>query len=77
MLQQQLQIAPRNEVQSLDQFLRLSPPSFRGESDPKKADLWIVEMEKKFKVMRCLKEERVNLATYMFQGQAEYWWHAL
>ena len=27
--------------------------------------------------MRCPEEEKVNLATYMFQGQAEYWWKAL
>ena len=34
-------------------------------------------MEKKFKVMRCPKEEKVNLATYMFQGHADYSWQAL
>ena len=68
---------PCNEVQSLDQFLRLSPSSFKGESDPKKANLWIVEVEKKFRVMRCPEEEKVNLATYMFQGHVEYWWQAL
>ena len=27
--------------------------------------------------MRCLEEEKVNLATYMFQGQVKYWWQAL
>ena len=34
-------------------------------------------MEKKFKVMRCPEEEKVNLATYMFQEHAKYWWQAL
>ena len=61
----------------MDQFLHLSPPSFICESDPEKANLSIVEMDKKFKVMRCPKEEKVNLATYMFQGQVKYWWQAL
>ena len=27
--------------------------------------------------MRCLEEEKVNLATYVLQGQAEFWWQAL
>ena len=48
-----------------------------GENDPEKADFWIFEMEKKFKVMRCPKEEKVNMAIYMLQGQADYWWQAL
>ena len=27
--------------------------------------------------MRCPEEEKMNLATYMLQGQAECWWQAL
>ena len=27
--------------------------------------------------MKCLEEEKVNLATYVLQGQAEFWWQAL
>ena len=61
----------------MDQFLHLATLSFKGESDLKKADLWIMEIEKKFKVMRYPEEEKVNLSTYMFQGHAEYWWWAL
>ena len=56
----------------MDHFLHLSPPSFRDESDLEKVDYWIAEMEKKFKVMKCLEEEKVNLATYVLQGQVEF-----
>ena len=76
-LQQQLQIVSHYEIRGLDQFLCLVPPSFVGEGSPDKADFWIFEIEKKFKVMRCLEEEKVNLAAYMLQGRADCWWQAL
>ena len=63
--QQQLQASPYIEAPRLDQFLRLSPPYFRGGNDPEVADFWILEIEKKFQTMRCPKEEKVNLAVYM------------
>ena len=49
----------------MDKFLRLAPPSFKGESDPEIVDVWLNELEKKFKVMRCPDEDKVNLAAYM------------
>ena len=58
-------------------FFAFHLSSFKDESDPEMVEFWIVEMEKKFKVMRYPEEEKVNLATYMFQGQVEYWWQAL
>ena len=48
-------------------------PSFVGEGGPDKADFWIFEIEKKFKVMRCPEEEKVNLTAYMLQGRDECW----
>ena len=63
--QQHLQAAPRIEASRLDQFLRLSPPYFRGGNDLEVVDFWISDMEKKFQAMRCPEEEKVNLAVYM------------
>ena len=31
-------------------------------------------MEKAFRVLRCIEEEKVNYATYMLQGDAYDWW---
>ncbi|MQL91791.1 hypothetical protein Taro_024403 [Colocasia esculenta] len=44
----------------MERFKRMSPPSFKGESDP-----------------LCADDDRVTLATYMLQEQAEVWWSSL
>ena len=72
-LQQQLQLqaGPRVKAPKLDQFLRLSPPCFKGGNDPEAADFWISEIKKKFRTMRCPEEEKVTLAVYMLQERAD------
>ena len=57
--------AVRERPSSLDRFLRLTPPYFKGESEPDAVDFWIAEVEKKFRVMDCPEEEKVKLATYV------------
>ena len=59
------QEAARERPSSLDQFLRLAPPSFKGESGPDVVDFWISEVEKKFRVIDYPEEEKVKLATYL------------
>ena len=36
-----------------------------------------MELEKKFRVMKCPDEEKTELATYMLQGPAAIWWASL
>ena len=61
----------------LDRFLKLAPSPFKGERDPDIGEVWISELEKKFRVMKCPKEEKTELAAYMLQGPAEIWWASL
>ena len=70
---QQAREGSRFEGSCIEKFLKLAPPSFKGESDLEIADAWLSELKKKFRMMRCLDEEKVNLATYMLQGQADVW----
>ena len=58
-------VAHREGPSSLDHFLRLAPPPFKGESRLDIADFWIAEVEKKFRVMNCEEEDKVRLATYL------------
>ena len=58
----------------LNQFRKANPPSFLGEHDPIKAERWVMQLEKIFGVIECTTEQRVSLATYMLEGEAEYWW---
>ena len=38
------------------------------------AEQWIRQIEKIFEVQDCTTDQRVALATYMLEGEAELWW---
>ncbi|MQL75077.1 hypothetical protein Taro_007452 [Colocasia esculenta] len=52
----------------MEQFKRMSPPSFKGESDPLLAESWMREIEKIFWAFRCAEDDKVTLATHMLQA---------
>src|SRR5262249_25847810 len=58
----------------LDRFRRLGPPSFKGESNPDVAEGWVRAVEKIFRAIRCTEEEKVDLATFTLQDDADAWW---
>ncbi|MQL76719.1 hypothetical protein Taro_009109 [Colocasia esculenta] len=49
----------------MERFKRMSPPSFKGESDRLLAESWMREIEKIFRAIRCAEDDKVTLATYM------------
>ncbi|MQL75014.1 hypothetical protein Taro_007382 [Colocasia esculenta] len=61
----------------MEKFKRMAPPSFKGESDPLLAESWMREIEKIFQAIRCAKDDKVTLATYMLQERADVWWSSL
>ncbi|MQL71406.1 hypothetical protein Taro_003734 [Colocasia esculenta] len=61
----------------MERFKRMTPPSFKGESDPLLAESWMREIEKIFRAIRCPDEDKVTLATYMLQERADVWWSSL
>ncbi|MQL84675.1 hypothetical protein Taro_017183 [Colocasia esculenta] len=82
-LQAQVQAqAPAQEagfggVSMMETFRRMTPPFFKGESDPILAKSWLWETEKIFHAIRCAEEERVTLATYMLQECGDVWWSSV
>jgi len=56
------------------QFNKLQPPKFQGGSDPLKYEEWVRRLENLFEMMECPERYKVALATYQFEGEAEYWW---
>ncbi|MQL93980.1 hypothetical protein Taro_026629, partial [Colocasia esculenta] len=76
-LQAQVQVqarAPAQEaifggVPMMERFRRMTPPFFKGESDPILVESWLRETEKIFRALRCAEEERVTIATYMLQAK--------
>ncbi|MQL75995.1 hypothetical protein Taro_008375, partial [Colocasia esculenta] len=47
----------------MERFKRMSPPSFKGESDPLLAESWMREIERIFWAIRCADDDKVTLAT--------------
>ena len=60
----------------MEQFQKLRPPSFKGESKPELAESWLEEMEKIFNAIQCPEEDKVRLAIFMLQDHAYIWWKA-
>ncbi|MQL73230.1 hypothetical protein Taro_005577 [Colocasia esculenta] len=61
----------------MERFKRMSPLSFKGESDPLLAESWMREIEKIFRAIRCAEDDKVTLATYMLQERSDVWWSSL
>ncbi|MQL71814.1 hypothetical protein Taro_004129 [Colocasia esculenta] len=47
---------------------------FLGQPDPNAARAWLDAVERTFRSMECVSEERVLLASYQLQAQALTWW---
>ncbi|MQL96859.1 hypothetical protein Taro_029538, partial [Colocasia esculenta] len=60
----------------LREFLQFQPPQFLGQPDPDVARAWLDAVERTFRSMECVPEERVLLASYQLQAQALTWWSA-
>lgn len=58
----------------LGEFRKVNPPSFAGSSNPTVGQKWIKQLEKIFHVMKCTPEQKLTLAIYKLEGEAEYWW---
>ncbi|XP_073219686.1 uncharacterized protein [Cicer arietinum] len=61
-------------ARALNEFRRHDPPKFKGEHDSIKADLWLQEIKKIFEILHCPDNAKVEYATYLMIGEAEYWW---
>ncbi|MQL78497.1 hypothetical protein Taro_010925, partial [Colocasia esculenta] len=58
----------------LREFLQFQPPQILGQPDPDAARAWLDAVERTFRSMECVPEERVLLASYQLQAQALTWW---
>ncbi|MQM06415.1 hypothetical protein Taro_039238 [Colocasia esculenta] len=66
-------------VPMMERFSTMTPPIFKGESDPILAESWLRETEKIFPTIRCAEEESVTLASYMLhvKEHADAWWSSV
>ena len=78
-LEQKVQIfplTPRDPTSVLfKQFRQLSPPVFKGTTNPFNAEAWIKKMENIFNTVGCLGNQRMTFATFMLEGEGvNRWW---
>src|ERR1044072_807656 len=62
------------QTRGLNDFKRQGPPKFSGGFDPEEADSGLQELEKIFTFLHTPAEKKVDYATYLLTGEAEYWW---
>lgn len=62
---------------ALREFLRQHPPTFQGSSNPLDADIWIRMVRKICGGMGIAEDLRVDLATYLLEGEADHWWDSV
>ena len=55
-------------------FNSLRPPTFDGTGDFSSAENWIANIKDKFQILRAPEENKVELATQLFEGHARFWW---
>ncbi|KAK8928667.1 hypothetical protein KSP39_PZI017870 [Platanthera zijinensis] len=55
----------------------MRPPIFRGGVTPMETEDWLKRIELIFKAMRCPENRKVELVTFLFEGEANRWWDSL
>ncbi|XP_058764801.1 uncharacterized protein LOC131638266 [Vicia villosa] len=63
-----------DEYGALWKFQRKNPPIFEGEHEPDKAQAWLKEIEKIFRVMNYTDAQRVQFGTHMLEKELEDLW---
>ncbi len=62
---------------ALERFRKLQPPSFSGGNAPKKAEDWMLDLEKFFTALNLADDEKVNLAAFQLTREASRWYTGL
>ena len=62
---------------TITNLIELNPSSFKGTRDPVVAKEWIQRLEKLFEILQCMDKQKVELAVYMLEGEADNWWNGM
>ncbi|XP_028123199.1 uncharacterized protein LOC114320263 [Camellia sinensis] len=56
------------------EFKKMKPPLFNGGIEPMKAEAWVLGIEKLFEVFPCTEAQKVQLAAFTLEDEAQRWW---
>ncbi|XP_057723812.1 uncharacterized protein LOC130939743 [Arachis stenosperma] len=63
-------------LMTLATFLKVNPPTFRGSTNPTKADHWFQALEHALQAQHVPLNQYVEFAAYQLAGEAQPWWQA-
>ncbi|KAL4381727.1 hypothetical protein AHAS_Ahas04G0162400 [Arachis hypogaea] len=66
----------RSAPMTLETFLKVHPPIFRGSTNPTEADNWFQAMERALQAQHVPKNQYVEFAAYQLREEAQHWWQA-
>src|SRR4051812_29625716 len=64
----------RNELVTLNDFIRLHPPVFSYSTEPLDADDWLRSIERKLQAGHVADGDKVNYTAYHLEGASSSWW---
>ena len=65
---------PRNDLVSINEFIKLYPPKFNHSVEPLDADDWLRSITHKLRSANVAKADKVTYAAYHLEGPASLWW---
>ena len=65
---------PRNDLVSINDFIKLYPPKFNHSVEPLDADDWLRSITHKLRSANVAEADKVTYATYHLEGPASFWW---
>ena len=64
----------RNDVVSINDFIKMCPPKFHHSTEPLDADDWLRSITHKLHSARVAEADKVIYAAYHLEGPASLWW---
>ena len=65
---------PRNDLVSINDFIKLYPPNFNHSVEPLDADDWLRSITHKLRSANVAEADKVTYAAYHLEGPASLWW---
>ncbi|XP_015947227.1 uncharacterized protein LOC107472192 [Arachis duranensis] len=70
-------LAHLDKLMTLCTFLKVNPPKFKGTIVATDADNWFRGIVRSLQAQHVPEGQHVEFATYVLEGEAEYWWQGI
>lgn len=67
----------RRSSSVVEQFYKKKPTIYEGEPNPMKADFWLMDMERIFRIVECDDTQKIMCAADTLKEEAQNWWRSM